>query len=340
FILLKSFRLILLLILRFIFISFIIFIFAITLSLSAFLLLLLALQSFLLILTILHLLFWIFCFSPGFLANFLSIVSIISDEDVVKNGARLYLKIKTNDSKVRISVQVGISFVFGVINFWVDPLALVVRVVNFLGLFNLLYYPRDISHLVLWVINHWGLPLAIHFIVPVVRFLSLRVGDVLRLVPVLGLAVLRVIDLLTLIPVVGDFLGWQKVPVSLELSTLNLLVVDLHFIGVVRANNQGVQMADFFFHKHVLSLVGKNDMDLLSSWAANDPTKHDVVRTLSMHFGLVKIAGEHFDVSSSTVDILFMFHCELDYQGFAFIRKFVKLGGKSIKAGILGGLNT
>ena len=58
------------------------------------------------------------------------------------------------------------------------------------------------THLVLRVIDHRGLPLSVHLIVPVVGLLGVRVRDVFRLVPVLGFGVLRVVDLLTLIPVI------------------------------------------------------------------------------------------------------------------------------------------
>ena len=40
-----------------------------------------------------------------------------------------------------------------------------------------------------------------------------------------------------------DLLGCQKVPVSLQISALNLFVVDLHLICVVRSHNQCVKMS-------------------------------------------------------------------------------------------------
>lgn len=41
-------------------------------------------------------------------------------------------------------------------------------------------------------------------------------------------------------------------------------------------------------------------------------TKHDVIDGVSMHLFLVEARGEQFDVSSTTVDALLVFHCELD----------------------------
>lgn len=41
-------------------------------------------------------------------------------------------------------------------------------------------------------------------------------------------------------------------------------------------------------------------------------TKHDVVDGVSVHLLLVEARGEQFDVSSTTVDVLLVFHRELD----------------------------
>lgn len=41
-------------------------------------------------------------------------------------------------------------------------------------------------------------------------------------------------------------------------------------------------------------------------------TKHDVIDGVSVHFLLVEARGEQFDVSSTTVNALLVFHCELD----------------------------
>lgn len=69
-------------------------------------------------------------------------------------------------------------------------------------------------------------------------------------------------------------------------------------------------------------------------------TKHEQVRGLAMHVLLIQGAVKHFNVASSTVNVLFMFHGELDNQIFALIAEGRELLGQGIEAGILGGLNT
>lgn len=67
--------------------------------------------------------------------------------------------------------------------------------------------------------------------------LWLLIGLVVNLgpvIPVLGLARLRV----------GDGLGGQEVPVVLQRATLRPAVVDLHLIGVVRSDDQRVQVRE------------------------------------------------------------------------------------------------
>ena len=75
------------------------------------------------------------------------------------------------------------------------------------------------TNLVLWVVNHGWLPFTVHLIIPVVRLLGIRVGDVLWLLPVLGLAVIRIINLLTVIPVLG-FLGFWVLQTNSKHSSI------------------------------------------------------------------------------------------------------------------------
>ena len=67
----------------------------------------------------------------------------------------------------------------------------------------------------------------------------------------LWLGVLRVVDLGSVVPVLGlccfwvrDGLGCEEVPVVFKTATLDLLVVDLHFVGVVGAEDQRVQVSE------------------------------------------------------------------------------------------------
>merc|ERR1711963_814188 len=94
--------------------------------------------------------------------------------------------------------------------------------------------------LVVWVINHRWFPFTVHLIIPVIWFLGLWVRDVFWLVPVFWFSIFWVINFLIVFPVfwflglwIRDFLWGKEVPISLKISALNLLVVDLHNVGVV-----------------------------------------------------------------------------------------------------------
>lgn len=70
-------------------------------------------------------------------------------------------------------------------------------------------------------------------------------------------------------------------------------------------------------------------------------TKHNKVWRISMEFLLIQIFRVKLNVSTSTVNVLFMFYCELDNQWFPFIAKgFFQLGRNSIEFSILGCLDT
>ena len=67
----------------------------------------------------------------------------------------------------------------------------------------------------------------------------------------LGLGVGGVVHLLTVVPVlrllglwVLDLLGGQHVPVLLHAAGLHLLIVDLHFVRLVRVQDQRVQVGE------------------------------------------------------------------------------------------------
>ena len=60
-----------------------------------------------------------------------------------------------------------------------------------------------------------------------------------------------------------------------------------------------------------------------------------------MHVFLVEILGEQLDVATTTVDVLFMFNCELDDKVFALVAEGVfKFGRQTIESGILASLDT
>lgn len=137
-------------------------------------------------------------------------------------------QIETNGTDLVSLVDIGVSLVLRVVDLRVNPHALVGRVVN------LLWLPVS---LVVGVVDHRGLPFTVHFVVPVLGLLSLGVSNVLWLLPVLGLGVVGVVNVGALVPILGllgfgvlDLLRRQEVPVSLQLATLNLLVVDKNLI--------------------------------------------------------------------------------------------------------------
>merc|ERR1712227_714925 len=168
----------------------------------------------LLILFILHLLFRIFSLAPGFVSDLFGFFGIIGDQNVIENGTGLDLpQIETNFANLVIFAQLFglISIVFGILNFGVHPFAFVLRVINLTG------FPFS---LVFGVIDHGWLPFTVHFIVPILGFGGIGIGNVFGLIPILGFGVFGVIDFSPIVPIFGfagfgilDHLGWQKVPV-------------------------------------------------------------------------------------------------------------------------------
>merc|ERR1740128_993607 len=184
---------------------------------------------------------------------------VIADEDIVENGARFHLpQIETNSADFFEFADRCVGGIFGVVDFRVDPDSLVAGVVNLLG------FPFA---LVFRVVDHGGFPFTVHLIVPI-----------FGLFPVFRLDIFRVINLGSLVPVFGflgfrilDGLGGEEVPVSFQISRLNFFIVDQDFIGLVRFDNQSVQVgvdiilwSNFFLDQMVLSLVVEDNMDFLA----------------------------------------------------------------------------
>merc|ERR1711963_819346 len=231
---------------------------------------------------IFHLLFSIFGNSPSFFTNFLGFFNIISDQNVVKDGTRLDLpQIKADFADfIKLGNVLGIiSIVFGVVDFGVDPFSFVVWVIN------LSWFPFS---LIVRVIDHRWFPFAVHFIIPILRFGSIRISNVFRLVPILGFGVFGIINLGPIIPIFGffgfrilDFLGWQKVPVLFKSSFLSRFVINENFVGTIRLDNQGVEMGenvilatDFLLNQVILAFVVENDMDFLGSRTTDIRAEH------------------------------------------------------------------
>lgn len=111
---------------------------------------------------------------------------------------------------------------------------------------HLLWLPFSLES---WVINLRWLPFSVHLIIPILRLGGIRIRDVLWLFPVIGLGVIGVIDGGTVIPVLWllglgilDLLGWKEAPVILKVSRLSLLSINEDLVGLVRLNNEGVDV--------------------------------------------------------------------------------------------------
>ena len=59
-----------------------------------------------------------------------------------------------------------------------------------------------------------------------------------------------------------------------------------------------------------------------------------------MHVLLVKCRRENLDVSTATVDVLFVLDGELNDGGFSLVGELVELGGHGVELGILASLDT
>merc|ERR1740128_70796 len=119
------------------------------------------------------------------------------------------------------------------------------------GIFGVVDFRVDPDSLVAGVVNLLGFPFALVF----------RVINLGSLVPVFGFLGFRILD----------GLGGEEVPVSFQISRLNFFIVDQDFIGLVRFDNQSVQVgvdiilwSNFFLDQMVLSLVVEDNMDFLA----------------------------------------------------------------------------
>merc|ERR1712051_795118 len=135
---------------------------------------------------------------------------VIGNDDIVKNRAALHLpQVEADETEVLVLVD-------GV-------------VVLVLGIRDLLRLPET---LVRRVVLHGRLPLSILLIVPVIGLLGLAVHHTLLLHPVVGFLVVGV----------GDLLRLQHLPVLLDGTLVDLLLVDLDAYRVVRLQYHGVEM--------------------------------------------------------------------------------------------------
>ena len=103
------------------------------------------------------------------------------------------------------------------------------------------------------------------------------------------------------------------------LTFLYNFAIDEHLVAVVRLNDQSVDMSvhvilatDILGGQQVLSFVVENDVHFLGRRTANVRTEHDLVRRFTVQLLLVQRTVEQLQVSTATVDVLFVFHCDLE----------------------------
>lgn len=126
-----------------------------------------------------------------------------------------------------------------------------------------------------------------------------------------------------------------------------LLVVDLNHIGVVRVQNQSVQVSqlvvlalDLLLGEKVLALVVEDHVDFLGRVAANVRSEHDVVGRVSVQVLLVEVGRVELDVATAAVDLLLVLHCELNDQRLALVRERLEFGRDAVEARVLRRLDT
>merc|ERR1711904_625395 len=120
-----------------------------------------------------------------FLCEVIGFSAIISDDDVVEDGATLHLpEIETDEAKVSVLIDAVVVLVLGVVDLPCRPHTFVCRV-------------RDSLHeplsLEIWIVFHWSLPLTILLIIPIFGLLGVCIHNALSLDPILGLLVLRIV---------------------------------------------------------------------------------------------------------------------------------------------------
>ena len=96
-------------------------------------------------------------------------------------------------------------------------------------------------------------------------------------------------------------------------------IIKSYLISIVWLHNQCIEMcvdiifaANIFVNKEILALVTKYDMNFLCSWPTNVGSKHNFIRCFSMHIFWFQLAVKDFCISTTTVNVLFMFHSELN----------------------------
>lgn len=65
-------------------------------------------------------------------------------------------------------------------------------------------------------------------------------------------------------------------------------------------------------------------------------TEHDVIRCVTSETLQVSVRRVNFDVTTATVDLLFVFDGELNDQRFALVGEFIEVGRKGVETRVFG----
>jgi hypothetical protein len=185
-----------------------------------------------------HLLLGVFRCAPRLVCKLHGVVEVVSDEDIVEDGAGLDLpQLEANVLQIVEAVDLEVGRVIRVVDLWRMPCTLVVGVFDAAGL------PRT---LVLRIVNKGRFPLAILLLVPVLGLGGVGIcnlgGNVV--VP-LWFDILRVVNVLAVIPVFR-FLGVgvvdcgrrEQIPVLFEFTGGTLLEVNEDGVRVVGMDDE------------------------------------------------------------------------------------------------------
>eukprot|EP00126_Sphaerothecum_destruens_P013053 Sdes_comp22334_c0_seq1m20815 len=252
-------------------------------------------------------------------SEFENFIQIVTNENIIKNGSRFDLPdVNSDKSKIIISMKVLIGDIFGVGDFGMDPFSLIIWIRN--------HFWLPLS-LVFGIWDHGCLPFSVHIFIPILGFFSLLVDNgCWNRVPIFGLDIFRIWNLFSIIPIGGlggfrvqNFFRFEHIPIFFQFSTGSLFEINKYFIFIIGLHIKCIYMAEdiifaanIFFDQMILPLVRKDGMNLLGSWAADIRSKHDIVGTFTHKSGGFQGRRENLEVTSTTVNILFMFDLKLN----------------------------
>mmetsp|Transcript_9029 Transcript_9029/g.12034 ORF Transcript_9029/g.12034 Transcript_9029/m.12034 type:complete len:236 (+) Transcript_9029:397-1104(+) len=206
---------------------------------------------------------------------------------------------------------------------WVNPWSFVIRVGNSFCL------PRTF---VIWVVNHWRFPFSIVLIIPIIWLCRIRIRNVLwDIIVTIWFLVIRIIHLSVINPIrwlglvrVLDFFLRKEIKLVLKLAAPYRFVVNKNLECVVSSDDECVQMGEviglgwnILLDKKIIVLIirMKDDVCAFIGVATNVRTKHYGVWGVSSKISSIEVvARKKLNVSSTTIEILFMLHRVLKHK--------------------------